>query len=483
VVGGVDLWRTDNSGGNWTKVSDPNLHADHHRLLWNGSILYDASDGGLAWSNDLGWSWNTDLNHLGITQYVNFDIGVSNPDVIMGGTQDNGISLTYGGGYSWYFVLGGDGGGVAIDPGTTDHAWATSGLYDDAWAWHRLQSVDAGWNWVDINAGVDPSSQWFTKIRHDHVPPVWLYTNSGPWVYKSTDEGAHWAKSNTAGFPFACSDLTVSRYSGGSSMLYAPLDNPTDDVPVPGAQLRVFDGTSWNERSSGLSTQVEVRTVKPHPQDTNRAYALMKGFSDGEKVYRTTNKGVSWTNISGDLPNIPMGDLVPHPTDDNRLYVGSEFGCYRTSNGGVTWERWNNGMPEATIITEMNVIDRRTVDGTYYIVAASYGRGFWKREISGDDPTTEVAQGEGSRKFEDLGFAGNPVRESGVIRFRLSEPVHVTLQVYDVTGRRVLDLLHGETDAGEHEVTVRGTDLPAGTYWYVLQAGAARSKHRIVILG
>jgi photosystem II stability/assembly factor-like uncharacterized protein len=80
--------------------------------------------------------------------------------------------------------------------------------------------------------------------------------------------------------------------------------------------------------------------VFPHPTDTQKAHALMDGMGFPGKVFKTTNRGVTWTNITGDLPNVPTGGLVAHPTDDNRLYLGSAFGCWRTLDGGTTWERW-----------------------------------------------------------------------------------------------------------------------------------------------
>ncbi|MFN8548751.1 MAG: hypothetical protein U0527_12500 [Candidatus Eisenbacteria bacterium] len=463
-VGGVDLWRTLDGGANWNKVADVNVHPDHHRFLWIGSILYDASDGGLAWTNDNGTNWSTDANALPITQYVNFDIGTINPDVIVGGSQDNGLSVTFGAGYSWYFTANGDGGGISIDPGSSDRVWATSGFYTDTDAWHMHRSTDAGWSWFDYGSGIDASGQWYTKVRTDRTPPVWLYTESDTYVYRSTNDGLNWTKMNTVAFPLPVGDVTVSRYSGGYSVVYACLDRPYSDQPIVGAVLRVYDGTSWTERSTGLSTEVEVRTVEPHPQDTNVAYAVMKGFTAAAKVYRTSNRGISWINISGNLPNVPMGDLVVHPSDSNRLWVGTEFGCYRTIDGGAHWERWNNGMPEATIVTEMGSIDRTAVDGTFWVVAATYGRGIWKREVSGTDPVSEVADAHPLRALDELRVLGNPIRDIARVRFRLGAPSEVDLRVYDVVGREVLSFPRERRTAGEQEFTLRRGQLAAGTY-------------------
>jgi hypothetical protein len=146
------------------------------------------------------------------------------------------------------------------------------------------------------------------------------------------------------------------------------------------------------KRSSGIPTNLRVRQVVPHQVNTSTAYALINGFSDGNKVFKTTNRGLSWSNISGNLPDVPIGGLVPHRSLTNYLYLGTETGCYRTTNAGESWHRWNNGMPDATIVTEMKWIDSTLENGKKYVIASTYGRSLWVREVSGDDPDNELSQ-------------------------------------------------------------------------------------------
>lgn len=479
LVGGGDLWRTDNAGASWTEISDPDVHVDQHRIFWlDGNNVYAANDGGVCFSQDAGVTWYTSSNTYPITQYVNFDVGVNNTGVIFGGSQDNGFSGTTDGGTTWNFTFGGDGGGISVDPSSANRIWGTLGVYGGDWAFRRHRSTDTGQTWDNtINTGIDPSGQWFTKIRNDRVPPVYLYTNSGPYVYRSVDYGTTWSAYNSPAFPASLYNLNISLYSAGYSVIYASL---SPDWPYAGRQLRVFDSGAWYERSTGLPNDVWVRGVAPHPTDVNKAYALMTGFDQGQKVFKTTDRGVTWTNISGDLPNVPMGDLVPHPTDDNILYLGTEFGCYRTTNGGVNWARWNNGMPEANIVTEMGAIDRRNVDGTYYVLAATYGRGIWSREISGDDPAAVGIAGWKTPDGYSLMNYPNPFRGNTTIAFSVPRPEAVDLRVYDVTGRTVATLFKGPAAAGPHSVAFQGAGLPAGTYFYELKAGDITKKGKMV---
>ena len=183
---------------------------------------------------------------------------------------------------------------------------------------------------------------------------------------------------NGTAFPATVRELTVGRYSV-SSVVWACLDSWTS-----GGRLRVFDGALlYTNRDSGLPTGVKIRKVTPHPTIRNEAYAIMNGLGNGgQKIYRTTDAGQNWTNITGNLPDVPMADLVVNPSDSNKIYLGTEFGCYRTIDGGGTWNRWNYGMPQATIVTEMRWDNK---DGEFAVLAATYGRGIWRRDVRTDD--------------------------------------------------------------------------------------------------
>ena len=129
----------------------------------------------------------------------------------------------------------------------------------------------------------------------------------------------------------------------------------------------------------------------------------MDGLSSpGEKIFKSTNKGINWENITGDLPEmIAVGDLLQHPADPNKLFLGTAFGFFKSINGGINWERWDNGIPQSTIISELKLIDSTKYNGKLYVAAATYGRGIWIREISGNDPSTNKNQDNNQDKNKE----------------------------------------------------------------------------------
>jgi photosystem II stability/assembly factor-like uncharacterized protein len=84
-------------------------------------------------------------------------------------------------------------------------------------------------------------------------------------------------------------------------------------------------------------------------------------------VFETTTGGTSWTDVSGNLPDAPMDDIV---FENGKLVVASDFGVFTSANNGSTWSRLGTNLPNV-------VVDQLTVDPNGVLVAATHGRGVW----------------------------------------------------------------------------------------------------------
>jgi hypothetical protein len=206
----------------------------------------------------------------------------------------------------------------------------------------------------------------------------------------------------------------------------------------------------------------------------------MGGLSTLGKIFKTTNAGQSWVNITGNLPNVSFWSLVPHPSNDNVIAVGSELGCFRTTDGGTSWHRWNNGMPDYAWATELALIDQRATTGEVFVVAGTFGRSAWKREISGGDAV--AAKVPGPPRAVDLApNQPNPFGDRTMIEFSLPSPGAARLRVFDAAGRLIATLLDRALPAGVHRLTFDGRHVPPGVYWCRLEAmGAVRSRTMVV---
>jgi len=76
----------------------------------------------------------------------------------------------------------------------------------------------------------------------------------------------------------------------------------------------------------------------------------------------------------------------------------------------------------------------------------------------------------------------NPFNPTTAINYALKEDVHVTLQVYDITGRLVATLVDGVQNAGHHVAEFNAANLPSGSYLYKIQAGNYSATRNMMLL-
>ena len=76
----------------------------------------------------------------------------------------------------------------------------------------------------------------------------------------------------------------------------------------------------------------------------------------------------------------------------------------------------------------------------------------------------------------------NPANGSTVIGYSISEAANVALNVYDITGKMVLNVNEGKKAAGKHSVTINTNSLPNGIYYYSLTAGERTITKKMVVI-
>ncbi|MBU1880923.1 T9SS type A sorting domain-containing protein, partial [bacterium] len=76
----------------------------------------------------------------------------------------------------------------------------------------------------------------------------------------------------------------------------------------------------------------------------------------------------------------------------------------------------------------------------------------------------------------------NPFNPTTTISFNLAVKQHIDLDIYDVSGRRVAELVEGWRDAGSHAVTFDGSNLASGIYLYRMVAGHLSTTGKLVLM-
>ncbi|CAM2005343.1 hypothetical protein [Acanthopleuribacter pedis] len=400
-VGGIDTFRSDDGGITWGMAShwalsrdQPNyVHADQHGFFfhpdYNGSdnqTLFITNDGGIFRTDNaraevavvdesaacqaLGTFEVVfqNLNHqYGVTQFYH---GMPYPDGTryLGGTQDNGTLRgdDAGGANAWAQVFGGDGGYVAMHPDDPDT------LYVETTGISIHKSIDGGMSFVRATSGIEDVGMFINPVLMDPNNPERLWT-SGRALWRTDNAAVSWQQAST--------QLDESR--GRVSALAAAAGNSdwviagTEDgfIRRTTAATIADETTVWQE---GQPRAAYVSSVAFDPSNTLLVYATYATFG-GPHVFMSRDAGQTWTPIDNNLPDMPVHVIAVHPSDSNRLYLGTDLGVFVSTDQGASWFREHTGY--ANVVTEWLTFAAN--DCGLMLFAFTHGRGVWRLLLEG----------------------------------------------------------------------------------------------------
>ena len=148
----------------------------------------------------------------------------------------------------------------------------------------------------------------------------------------------------------------------------------TDDGLV---QVTEDGGKTWRriDEFPGVPKFTYVTDVWASPRDANTVLVALNNWQSGDYkpyIVRSSDRGRTWTNISGNLPpKHNIWSVVQDHVNSNLLFAGTEFGVFVSVDGGGNWSALRGGMPSIQV-RDMQV-QRRETD----LVVATFGRGFY----------------------------------------------------------------------------------------------------------
>ncbi len=391
VVGGIDLWRSNDGGTTLTQISRwqdyhnggaaNSAHADQHFIIehpgFNNNlnrIVYFGNDGGIQRANDIATvttnnGWTNLANNLGITQFY---AGAASPsgDVIIGGSQDNSFMyLTDNLGTSeWVQPMTGDGAFCAVD-------YTNSNILYSSTQFLRIRkSIDRGQNWTVATSGIieagTNNAPFIAPFVMDPNNPLILVAGSHR-VYRTTNGAVNWVRirNSIAGSSFV-SALAVA--TGNSQVIWAGYENGTVSVTTN-------SGTDWIN-VAGLPARW-VNAIAINPSNQNEVIVAFAGYQNNN-LWRTTNGGANWTQITGAAPNqlpaLPINTITFNPNNTQILYIGTDLGIFVSNDSGSSW---NVSIDNANTINPANVEISQLFWTQNQMIAATHGRGMFKSNI------------------------------------------------------------------------------------------------------
>jgi photosystem II stability/assembly factor-like uncharacterized protein len=367
---GVELAKTVNGGNSWEIIAgyfnSDVIHVDNHALEFSTqqNKIWIGNDGGLYNTLDEGSTWNH-FNNIPLTQFYKMEIDPSNPEIILGGTQDNGTNRADGNPDHWENILGGDGFYSEIHPDN-------SNIIYSEYQWGQIRkSVNAGASWSSIGFEFrDDRKNWSTPFLLDMNSPdqlivgtyrIWKTVDGGNSFYSISDDLTQ-GDDGTSYHTITC--LAQSQLH--SNLLLAG----TDDGRV---HLSTEDG-SWNDISNDLP-QRWITSVEFDPINENLIYSTLSGFRWDEEeahIFKSFDLGETWVSIQGDLPEFPVNCIVINPDINSHILVGTDAGIFGTIDGGLHWNVFGNNLPAVPIT------DLKFHESTHTLVVGTYGCSSYK---------------------------------------------------------------------------------------------------------
>jgi len=386
-VGGVDVWKSTDGGSTWVinshwygGCSVPPVHADCHFLGYSpvDGQLYAGNDGGVYSTNNSGITWTDHTVGMTIGQIYKLGQAQTIKNKVINGFQDNGTyTLTPS---EWVATGGGDGMECAIDYLNGSYTYHTIYYGDIYRRYNNSAEKHIAGNGV---YGIDESGSWVTPFILGVPDPKVMFVGYKN-IWRCNDiklSNLTWKRISDKLAGNNNSDLAVLEQSPADpNTLYAVrydnklfrTDNCMDDNPL------------WYDLTSHLPTGGTATDLKAHPTDPNILYMTL-----AKKVYKSVDKGLTWTDITGTLPNVNLNTITYYKNAPEGLYVGSDAGVYYKDSTMSDWIAFSQGLPANGRITELEIYYDNDSISEDAIRASTYGRGLWGSDMYQSNPAAD----------------------------------------------------------------------------------------------
>ena len=521
-INASSLVRTENGGTNWSDITPPNLAVKlmecvavsptEHNTIYVGSVA-----NGLFMSSDRGETWqNLDVGSRNAHIYKIFIDPVTG--AIFVSVFFDGLYKSADGGLNWRKISSAintaDCRGISIFPGNSNKLIVPTEK-------KVFLSNDSGVSWNELIIDLPVISYNFsTNIVVDPLRPDDIYGGYADFwdcspngIYKSNDGGANWTFSNAdfsrSSFPIG---IAISNFDNDRKRLFL--------ISTHGAYYSDDSGDNWSLFENGLPSYSYYRNISVSDLNPNLIFV---GTREGD-LYRSTDGGESWDELDHNLPGLYFNQVLCDPIDQSIVYVSKEFaGLYKSMDAGSTWVNITNNIDlipdcitlSGLVINPLNNLNMLVVSYKRGVFISYDGGSYWSGYSNGlntnfnfgytiFDPldTNKIYLASSSRSvwsitrtptgIEDdrqplpsqvsLSAYPNPFNAAANISFSLPEASNVTLDIYDLLGRRTASLLDSYLPAGNHSLLWHPEDLAAGVYIYRLTTDNNQTSHKITLL-
>ena len=242
-----------------------------------------------------------------------------------------------------------------------------------------------------------------------------------------------------------------------------------------------------------------ITSIAVDPDDANKVVITLGNYGNTTYVMYSQNALAdepTFTAKQGNLPLMPVYSSVIEMTT-KKVVLGTEHGIYVTDDitaSNPNWVAQRNPMGDVPVMElKQQTVDLPTQTFTEYgkevtvegttnqgvIYAATYGRGLFRCDnfiLNSPTSVKDVTAAE-----VNVNVYPNPARESATVSFSLDQEAYVTYQVYDITGKKMQDVVVGNCTTGQHQVSLSLNGMATGTYLLRLSQGEKASVTKFLV--
>lgn len=445
-VGGVNIWKSVNSGVNWDCVGHwvgsstaASVHADQHWFAYspvNGN-LYACNDGGLYYTDDDGDTWPEISSGLGIAQIYKIGVSQQTHELVINGYQDNGTAI-------WDDTIfrterGGDGMECIIDYSDDDY------MYASVYYGNIARSTNNGYSFGGFAAnntnGITESGAWVTPYILDKDDPNIMFIGYKN-VWRTTT-----AKSSSVSFSAISNNLAGSNSTNMRQLRQSKVDGNRlfairGDNKLFRSDNALSTNPTWTDLTAYLPGSGTLRDIETHPYDEDIAW-----ISRGNQIWKSFNGGTSWTNITGNLPNQSYNTIVADPLSNDGLYVGGYAGIFYIDDNLSNWVSFYDDFPDNVPVRELEIYHPQGNWQGSRIRAATYGRGLWESDLYDPGSLNPLV-------FIDLNLDSTDICSLDTIHLYNNTAYGVDSSLWEITPSASVTYINGTSDTSMNPIIV-----------------------------
>lgn len=507
-VGGIDLYRSANSGASWTTISNwtTDVHSDQHALTFkpgSPNVGVFGNDGGVYYSSSLSTANNgVDRNNgFNVTQFVGMAVmpnGVTGAtgDFFVAGAQDNGSQYFSGsttgatsvagaavGVNGTYEVQGGDG-GKPLFAQDSDKYYVTNYVQNDSMIFRNVGSTTTR----TLNDATSGRGLFYPAMALDSANDI---------VYSDFTDGANRSYivrrySNIKG-PTAVARVNLINTTFLTS--YPTAITPGKVTPTTlyigtmnGKVLKLTNantvtaanstaGVGWSD-ITGSAMVGSVSDIEFGANDS-QIFVTMHNYGVNN-IWYTLNGGTNWYQLDGNLPDLPVKCILQNPLNTAEIMIGTELGVWyantfnpaTAANQALDWKQSFNGMSNVKI-TDLDLQANLPAAPTAYkVYAATYGRGVFSGTL------TALLSTQQHQMVSDS-FNVYPTVNNGTVTVASTKYFgETTFELFDITGKKVYS---NEVNLDNSEKQLTFPNVTTGNFILKISGEGFEGSKRLII--